>query len=255
MMMQMSDGIGVNCGYCHNSRNFADWAQSTPYRWIGYDALRLVRDLNRNYLLPIAGLVPQTPHADQPRRELPVLPARQSGPQTRQRPGAVRDLPPWASPSRSTASTWYTTIPGLAGPAPTPPAAADQGADTRATTGLRRIACRFGNITQHIDLAQIGVLAVLPVLCRGRLVYCAGAGQARGLPDAGRRRSMRRPCSAFPPPPDPETYVLQEGGTTVAPHFYEQPPLHAVAALSVRGHAADADRQPAAGRRSALAPG
>jgi photosynthetic reaction center cytochrome c subunit len=37
-MMQMSDGIGVNCGYCHNSRALADWSQSTPNRWVGYDA-------------------------------------------------------------------------------------------------------------------------------------------------------------------------------------------------------------------------
>ncbi len=80
MMMQMSDGIGANCGYCHNSRNFADWNQSSPYRWIGYDALRLVRDVNRNYLLPIASIIPQTRTLVH-ETTLPSLPARMTGAQ------------------------------------------------------------------------------------------------------------------------------------------------------------------------------
>ena len=60
MMMQMSDSIGANCGYCHNSRNWADWAQSSPYRWIGYDALRLVREINNDFMLHLATVIPQT---------------------------------------------------------------------------------------------------------------------------------------------------------------------------------------------------
>ena len=80
MMMTMSDGIGVNCGYCHNSRAFESWAESPPARWVGYYALRLVRDLNRNYLLPLAALVPQTRTLEGATR-LPVLPARETGPQ------------------------------------------------------------------------------------------------------------------------------------------------------------------------------
>ena len=80
MMMQMSDGIGANCGYCHNSPRFASWAESSPYRWIGFDAIRLVRDLNRNYLLPIAPLVPQT-RTLTTETNLPVLPEQERGPQ------------------------------------------------------------------------------------------------------------------------------------------------------------------------------
>ena len=78
MMMQYSDGIGVNCGFCHNSRAFNDWSESTPYRWSGYNALRLVRDLNSNFLLKIAAAMPQT---RQLMREtsLPVIPAQQRG--------------------------------------------------------------------------------------------------------------------------------------------------------------------------------
>ena len=80
MMMQMSDGIGVNCGYCHNSRAFSDWAQSSPYRWNAWYALRLVRDLNRNYLLPIAQLIRQTRQL-RTETDLPVMPDQQRGPQ------------------------------------------------------------------------------------------------------------------------------------------------------------------------------
>ena len=52
-MMQMSDGMGVNCGYCHHSRDFTDWGQSTPMRWTGYSGIVMTRDLNRKYLLAI----------------------------------------------------------------------------------------------------------------------------------------------------------------------------------------------------------
>ena len=80
MMMQMSDGIGANCGYCHNSRAFQSWAESTPYRWIGYDAIRLVRDVNRNFLLRVAPLVPQSRTLEAETR-IPALPARMTGAQ------------------------------------------------------------------------------------------------------------------------------------------------------------------------------
>ena len=80
MMMQMSDGIGVNCGYCHNSRNFQSWAESSPYRWVGYDALGLVRDLNRNFLLNVAAQVPQG-RTLTTETNLPALPTRMRGPQ------------------------------------------------------------------------------------------------------------------------------------------------------------------------------
>ncbi len=58
VMMQMSDGIGVNCDFCHNSRAFFDWRQSTPNRWVGYSGIQLTRDINRNYLLNVGALEP-----------------------------------------------------------------------------------------------------------------------------------------------------------------------------------------------------
>ena len=60
VMMQMADGIGVNCGYCHNSRAFFDWGQSTPNRWTGYSGIQMTRDLNRNYLIHTGEILPQT---------------------------------------------------------------------------------------------------------------------------------------------------------------------------------------------------
>jgi photosynthetic reaction center cytochrome c subunit len=63
LMMQMSDGIGVNCGYCHNSRAFADWKQSTPNRWTAFYAIRMVRDINTNYLLQVGRTLGQTKEA------------------------------------------------------------------------------------------------------------------------------------------------------------------------------------------------
>jgi len=80
MMMQMSDGIGANCGLCHNSRAFESWEESTPFRWNAWHAIRLVRDLNRNFLLDLMGEVPQT-RTLETETQLPVIPAREAGPQ------------------------------------------------------------------------------------------------------------------------------------------------------------------------------
>ena len=79
-MMQMSAGIGVNCTYCHNSRAFYDWGQSLPARWTGYSGIQMTRDINRQYLLPLAVQMPQTREtADDPHTI--VLPDRMRGQQ------------------------------------------------------------------------------------------------------------------------------------------------------------------------------
>ena len=57
-MMQVSNSLGVNCTYCHNSRAFRDWSQSTPYRWIAYWGIRMTRDINTNYIQPLASVFP-----------------------------------------------------------------------------------------------------------------------------------------------------------------------------------------------------
>lgn len=53
LMMNFSSALGVNCTYCHNSRSFSAWDQSTPQRTIAYHGLQMVRDLNMHYLMPL----------------------------------------------------------------------------------------------------------------------------------------------------------------------------------------------------------
>ncbi|MBO0661737.1 photosynthetic reaction center cytochrome c subunit [Jiella sp. MQZ9-1] len=57
-MMQTANSLGVNCTYCHNSRAFRDWSQSTPYRWIAYWGIRMARDINSNYIEPLKTVFP-----------------------------------------------------------------------------------------------------------------------------------------------------------------------------------------------------
>ena len=58
VMMQMADGMGVNCNYCHNSRAFSDWNQSTPQRITGWYAIRMTRQINQSFITPIAKMLP-----------------------------------------------------------------------------------------------------------------------------------------------------------------------------------------------------
>jgi photosynthetic reaction center cytochrome c subunit len=58
LMMHMSQSLGVNCTFCHNSRSFAVWDLSTPKRTTAWYGIRLARDLNNNYLLPLTGTFP-----------------------------------------------------------------------------------------------------------------------------------------------------------------------------------------------------
>lgn len=59
LMMHMSDGLGVNCTYCHNSRAFADWQQSSPVRVTAYHGINMVQDVNVDYLDPLASALPE----------------------------------------------------------------------------------------------------------------------------------------------------------------------------------------------------
>jgi photosynthetic reaction center cytochrome c subunit len=58
LMMHMSKSLGVNCTYCHNSRSFAEWDTSTPQRATAWYGIRLVRDLNTQFLEQLAGTFP-----------------------------------------------------------------------------------------------------------------------------------------------------------------------------------------------------
>ncbi len=58
LMMYTSDALGVNCTFCHNSRSFFDWDQSTKQRTTAWYAIRHVRDMNNDYILPLKDVLP-----------------------------------------------------------------------------------------------------------------------------------------------------------------------------------------------------
>ena len=57
-MVHMSDALGVNCTTCHNSRDFADWSQSTPQRATAWHGIRMARAVNNAYMEPLASVFP-----------------------------------------------------------------------------------------------------------------------------------------------------------------------------------------------------
>lgn len=56
MMMHVSQALGVNCTYCHNSQSFQSWSTSNPPRATAWQGLGMVRSINFNYITPL------TPH-------------------------------------------------------------------------------------------------------------------------------------------------------------------------------------------------
>ncbi len=58
LMMIMAQSLGVNCDFCHNTRSFFDWSQSTPQRVTAWYGIRMVRDLNTHYLDPLQPTFP-----------------------------------------------------------------------------------------------------------------------------------------------------------------------------------------------------
>lgn len=58
LMIHMSQGLGVNCTFCHNTRAISNWSESTPQRTTAWHGIRLVRDLNGNYMEPLTSTFP-----------------------------------------------------------------------------------------------------------------------------------------------------------------------------------------------------
>ena len=58
LMIAMSRSLGVNCDFCHNSRAFRDWGQSTPQRVTAWHGLQMARELNTEYLEPLKAEFP-----------------------------------------------------------------------------------------------------------------------------------------------------------------------------------------------------
>lgn len=60
LMIHMSTALGVNCTYCHNSRSFGSWEQSSPQRTTAWHGIRMAQSVNAEYVAPVSSILP--PH-------------------------------------------------------------------------------------------------------------------------------------------------------------------------------------------------
>ncbi len=67
LMMHISSALGVNCTYCHNSQSFRQWNLSRAQRATAYYGIRMVRDINEDYISSLQSVFPayrKGPHGD-----------------------------------------------------------------------------------------------------------------------------------------------------------------------------------------------
>ena len=84
----------------------------------------------------------------------------------------------------------------------------------------------FGNITQHIDLPQVAFWLFF-LFFLGLVYHNRRWDKREGYPMKASPFSSETSLGFPEPPLDKEIYQLNEGGTTSAPHFYEQAPVQA----------------------------
>ena len=58
LMVHMSKSLGVNCTQCHNSRAFGSWENSSPPRLTAWHGIRMARQLNNEFMVPLTGTFP-----------------------------------------------------------------------------------------------------------------------------------------------------------------------------------------------------
>jgi photosynthetic reaction center cytochrome c subunit len=58
LMNYFANSLGVNCVFCHNSRAFYDPAQVTPQWATASLGILMVQEVNNEYLIPLAGVLP-----------------------------------------------------------------------------------------------------------------------------------------------------------------------------------------------------
>ena len=58
LMTHMSNSLGVNCTYCHNTQSFQNWENSPPQRVTAWHGIRMARDLNVNYMESLTEVFP-----------------------------------------------------------------------------------------------------------------------------------------------------------------------------------------------------
>ncbi|MBS2012419.1 MAG: photosynthetic reaction center cytochrome c subunit [Deltaproteobacteria bacterium] len=59
LMIHMSKSLGVNCTFCHNSRSMGSWETSPATRSQAWFGIRMVRELNRDFLEPLTSTFPK----------------------------------------------------------------------------------------------------------------------------------------------------------------------------------------------------
>lgn len=57
-MINMSNSLGVNCTFCHNSRAWATWQDAPPTRVTAQYGLRMIRHINSGYVAPLGEVLP-----------------------------------------------------------------------------------------------------------------------------------------------------------------------------------------------------
>ena len=58
LMMHVSKSLGVNCTYCHNTQSFRAWNLSRAQRGTAWYGIRMVRNVNDEYITPLAPVFP-----------------------------------------------------------------------------------------------------------------------------------------------------------------------------------------------------
>ena len=58
LMMHMSGSLGVNCTFCHNSRQFSSWEESRPQRVTAWHGIKMVGDINTTYMNSLTDVFP-----------------------------------------------------------------------------------------------------------------------------------------------------------------------------------------------------
>ena len=58
LMMHMSQSLGVNCTFCHNTQSFSSWSNSTPQRTTAWHGIRMAGSINETYITPLTDVFP-----------------------------------------------------------------------------------------------------------------------------------------------------------------------------------------------------
>ena len=59
LMNYFANSLGVNCVFCHSSRAFYDGSEVTPQWGIAALGRQMVIELNSEYLIPLADILPE----------------------------------------------------------------------------------------------------------------------------------------------------------------------------------------------------